>query len=88
MTAREVLIGVTGGIAAYKTAALVSQLVQSGVTVRVAMTASARAKLLRIQARISAVCRGGYRSIFMKATSWTVTTDRARVTSGRKWFGP
>jgi phosphopantothenoylcysteine decarboxylase len=37
----EILIGVTGGIAAYKTAALVSDLVQSGVGVTVVMTRSA-----------------------------------------------
>src|SRR5438874_6059079 len=41
MRDREILIGVTGGIAAYKTAALVSQLVQSGAGVTVAMTAAA-----------------------------------------------
>jgi phosphopantothenoylcysteine decarboxylase/phosphopantothenate--cysteine ligase len=41
MTGREILIGVTGGIAAYKTAALVSQLVQSGAGVTVVMTAAA-----------------------------------------------
>jgi phosphopantothenoylcysteine decarboxylase/phosphopantothenate--cysteine ligase len=35
---RELLIGVTGGIAAYKTAALVSQLVQAGAGVTVVMT--------------------------------------------------
>jgi phosphopantothenoylcysteine decarboxylase/phosphopantothenate--cysteine ligase len=35
---REVLIGVTGGIAAYKAAALVSQLVQAGAGVSVVMT--------------------------------------------------
>ena len=38
---REILIGVTGGIAAYKTAALVSDLVQSGVGVTVVMTRGA-----------------------------------------------
>jgi phosphopantothenoylcysteine decarboxylase/phosphopantothenate--cysteine ligase len=42
MTAHEVIIGVSGGIAAYKTAALVSQLVQSGTGVTVVMTAAAR----------------------------------------------
>ncbi len=41
MQGREVLIGVTGGIAAYKTAALVSQLVQAGAGVSVVMTRSA-----------------------------------------------
>jgi len=41
MTGREILIGVTGGIAAYKTAALVSQLVQAGAGVTVVMTAAA-----------------------------------------------
>ena len=35
---REILVGVTGGIAAFKTAALVSDLVQSGVGVTVVMT--------------------------------------------------
>ncbi|MBI3838352.1 MAG: phosphopantothenoylcysteine decarboxylase [Planctomycetia bacterium] len=42
MTGREVIIGVSGGIAAYKTAALVSQLVQAGAGVSVVMTAAAR----------------------------------------------
>ncbi len=41
MNGREVLIGVTGGIAAYKTAALVSQLVQAGAGVSVVMTETA-----------------------------------------------
>ena len=41
MQDREVLIGVCGGIAAYKTAALVSQLVQAGAAVQVVMTAAA-----------------------------------------------
>jgi phosphopantothenoylcysteine decarboxylase/phosphopantothenate--cysteine ligase len=41
MNGRAVLIGVSGGIAAYKTAMLVSQLAQAGAKVRVAMTESA-----------------------------------------------
>ena len=41
MTGRELLIGVSGGIAAYKTATLVSRLVQAGAGVTVAMTRSA-----------------------------------------------
>lgn len=41
MKGRELLIGVTGGIAAYKTASLVSQLVQAGAGVTVVMTQSA-----------------------------------------------
>jgi len=41
MKGRELVIGVTGGIAAYKTAALVSQLVQAGAGVWVVMTRSA-----------------------------------------------
>jgi phosphopantothenoylcysteine decarboxylase/phosphopantothenate--cysteine ligase len=41
MTGRELLIGVTGGIAAYKTAALVSRLVQAGAGVTVVMTRAA-----------------------------------------------
>jgi phosphopantothenoylcysteine decarboxylase len=42
MIAHEVLVGVSGGIAAYKTAALVSSLVQSGTGVTVVMTSAAR----------------------------------------------
>ena len=42
MTGRELLIGVSGGIAAYKTAALVSQLVQAGAGVTVLMTRAAQ----------------------------------------------
>lgn len=41
MNGRELLIGVTGGIAAFKTAALVSRLVQAGAGVTVVMTKSA-----------------------------------------------
>jgi phosphopantothenoylcysteine decarboxylase/phosphopantothenate--cysteine ligase len=41
MKGRELIIGVTGGIAAYKTAALVSKLVQAGAGVSVIMTRSA-----------------------------------------------
>jgi phosphopantothenoylcysteine decarboxylase/phosphopantothenate--cysteine ligase len=41
MDGRELLIGVTGGIAAYKTAAMVSRLVQSGAGVTVVMTEAA-----------------------------------------------
>ncbi len=41
MNSQEVIVGVTGGIAAFKTAALVSSLVQSGVGVSVVMTRSA-----------------------------------------------
>src|SRR5436309_779455 len=37
----EIVVGVTGGIAAYKTAALVSRLVQDGAGVTVVMTAAA-----------------------------------------------
>ncbi|MGD0384045.1 MAG: flavoprotein [Thermoguttaceae bacterium] len=45
MKGRELLIGVSGGIAAFKTAALVSRLVQAGAGVTVVMTRSA-AKLV------------------------------------------
>lgn len=41
LAGRCVLVGVTGGIAAYKTAPLVSRLVQSGADVRVVMTQAA-----------------------------------------------
>jgi phosphopantothenoylcysteine decarboxylase/phosphopantothenate--cysteine ligase len=42
MKGREILVGVTGGIAAYKTAAMVSQMVQLGMHVHVAMTPAAQ----------------------------------------------
>jgi phosphopantothenoylcysteine decarboxylase len=41
MNGCEIVVGVTGGIAAYKSAALVSQLVQSGAGVTVVMTSAA-----------------------------------------------
>ncbi len=41
MNGRKVLIGVSGGIAAFKTAALVSRLVQAGASVSVVMTRAA-----------------------------------------------
>jgi phosphopantothenoylcysteine synthetase/decarboxylase len=41
MNGRELVVGVTGGIASYKTAALVSQLVQAGAGVSVVMTHAA-----------------------------------------------
>ena len=41
ISGREIVVGVTGGIAAYKTAALVSRLVQAGAGVSVVMTSSA-----------------------------------------------
>lgn len=41
LTDRKILVAVTGGIACYKAAILVSRLVQSGATVRVIMTESA-----------------------------------------------
>ena len=39
--AHEIVVGVSGGIAAYKTAALVSDLVQTGIGVTVVMTRAA-----------------------------------------------
>lgn len=41
MSVREVLVGVSGGVAAYKTAELVSRLVKRKISVSVVMTASA-----------------------------------------------
>ncbi|MFV2066113.1 MAG: flavoprotein [Pirellulales bacterium] len=41
MTGREIIVGVCGGIAAYKTAALVSRLVQDGAGVSVVLTEAA-----------------------------------------------
>ena len=43
MSDQEITVGVTGGISAYKTADLVSQLVQTGVHVNVVMTRAAQA---------------------------------------------
>lgn len=40
-TGKRIIVGVTGGIAAYKTATLVSRLVQAGAQVTVAMTEAA-----------------------------------------------
>lgn len=42
MSSREIVVGVSGGVAAFKTAALVSQLVQADYGVSVVMTAAAR----------------------------------------------
>ncbi len=42
MQGREIIVAVTGGIAAYKSAALVSQLVQQGAGVTVVMTEAAQ----------------------------------------------
>ena len=42
MHGREIVVGVSSGIAAYKTAALVSQLVQAGAGVTVVLSGSAR----------------------------------------------
>ena len=41
MNGKKIVVGVTGGIAAYKTAMLVSQLVQKGASVAVVMTEAA-----------------------------------------------
>ncbi|MEI8196387.1 MAG: flavoprotein, partial [Phycisphaerae bacterium] len=41
LTGREILVCITGGIAAYKVCEVVSKLVQSGAGVTVAMTAEA-----------------------------------------------
>ena len=43
MSGPEIIVGVTGGISAYKSADLVSQLVQAGVHVNVVMTKAAQA---------------------------------------------
>lgn len=42
MNGREIVVGVSGGIAAFKTAQIVSQLVQSGINVTVVMTSAAQ----------------------------------------------
>lgn len=42
LTGRELIVAVTGGIAAYKTADLVSKLVQAGAGVQVVMTSAAK----------------------------------------------
>lgn len=42
LTGRHIVVGLTGGIACFKTAALVSRLAQQGASVRVAMTEAAQ----------------------------------------------
>ncbi|MEG6522150.1 bifunctional phosphopantothenoylcysteine decarboxylase/phosphopantothenate--cysteine ligase CoaBC [Desulfotomaculum sp. 1211_IL3151] len=42
LTGKKITVGITGGIAAYKTADLVSSLVKAGANVRVAMTSAAQ----------------------------------------------
>ena len=48
MRGREVLLGVTGGVAAYKAAAVASGLVQAGAGVSVIMTPSKASKTQRL----------------------------------------
>ena len=71
MNGRELLIGVTGGIAAYKTAALVSQLVQAGAGVTVVMTAAARDSSARRPSRRSPAgrCSAAFSTSPASATS-------------------
>jgi phosphopantothenoylcysteine decarboxylase/phosphopantothenate--cysteine ligase len=54
LAGRRLLVGVTGGVAAYKTAALVSSLAQHGAEVTAVMTASARHFIGR--ATLAALC--------------------------------
>ena len=61
MTGREILLGVSGGIAAYKSADLCSKLVQAGASVSVVMTESACAYVqgrvcMRARARVRRAC--------------------------------
>ena len=65
---REILLGVTGGIAAYKSATIVSQLTQCGVGVTVVMTRSAT-KLIAPKTFESLSGRPVHHSVFSSRTS-------------------
>jgi phosphopantothenoylcysteine decarboxylase/phosphopantothenate--cysteine ligase len=60
---KEILLGITGGIAAYKSATIVSRLTQSGIGVTVVMTHSAT-KLVAPQTFESLSGRPVYHSVF------------------------
>jgi phosphopantothenoylcysteine decarboxylase/phosphopantothenate--cysteine ligase len=66
----EILLGVTGGIAAYKSAAIVSRLSQEGVGVTVVMTRSAT-KLVAPQTFEALSGRPVYHSVFRTKMSHT-----------------
>ena len=42
LSGKKILVGVTGGIAAYKTASVISLLIRKGASIRVIMTAHAK----------------------------------------------
>jgi phosphopantothenoylcysteine decarboxylase/phosphopantothenate--cysteine ligase len=65
----EVLLGVTGGIACYKSADLVSKLVQAGAGVTVAMTASAEQFITPLT--FQTLClRPVYRNLWQATEEW------------------
>ena len=68
MQNRELLIGVTGGIAAYKTAELVSRLVQAGANVSAVMTESAE-QFLGASTLAALTGRTVYGRVFEPSTS-------------------
>ena len=59
---REILIGVTGGISAYKSADLTSKLIQAGAFVTVAMTEAAK-KFVKMEGTTE---RGKFERSFIK----------------------
>ena len=65
----EVLLGVTGGIACYKSASLTSQLVQAGAGVTVAMTASAEQFIAPLTFQTLSA-RPVYRSLWQATEVW------------------
>ncbi|MDF1744940.1 MAG: flavoprotein [Gimesia sp.] len=63
MQGREILLGVSGGIAAYKTADLTSKLVQQGAAVSVVMTQAAQ-KFIGATTFEALTGRPGYQGVF------------------------
>jgi len=65
MRGKHVLLGVTGGIAAYKSAELVRRLAERGAEVQVVMTAAARKDFIRLWSKLF----GGNRSLRVRASA-------------------
>ncbi|WP_376767367.1 flavoprotein [Paludibacterium denitrificans] len=63
MTARRILLGVTGGVAAYKAAELTRQLVKAGHSVEVVMTEAATRFVTLSHLSGTVRSRGLYRSV-------------------------
>ena len=88
MNGREVVVGVTGGVAAYKTAALVSQLVQAGAGVTVVLTASAqrvhRRRHVRGPHRSRRQYRASFTSLIIRSARILIWPSAARFSAWRR----